>query len=300
MAKGTTKKTQQTDKPGWQSRIVGTGEEAPDQLLANPKNWRIHPQAQQEGLEAVLDRVGWVQNVVVNRRTGFMVDGHLRVTLAMRRGEAKVPVLYVDLSPEEESIVLATIDPLAMLAATDKEKLTELIHEHSDRDFELLDRIASEAELLDENGDLDIGSDGDGTSENRIRDAVNGQYTTKIVTPVYEPTGEKPPIESLCDVGKTMDLARKIMEAKGITEQERAFMIRAANRHTVFDYRSIAEYYSQASAEMQELMEASALVIIDFDKAIENGYVKLTESLMAIHSASYGGIIEGEDDDATY
>ena len=30
---------------------------------------------------------------------------------------------------------------------------------------------------------------------------------------------------------------------------------------------------------MQELMEDSALVIIDFEKAIENGYVKLTKDI---------------------
>ncbi len=130
MAKGRTQKTQQTVKgqgQGWQNRIVGTGTEAPDQLLANPKNWRVHPAAQQEGLEEVLDRVGWVQNVVVNRRTGFMVDGHLRVTLAMRRSEAKVPVVYVSLTAEEEDLVLATMDPLAGLAATDRDQLAALL-----------------------------------------------------------------------------------------------------------------------------------------------------------------------------
>lgn len=111
----------------WRSRIVGHGWEAPDQLLANPKNWRIHPAAQGAALEAILDRVGWVQQVVVNRRTGFMVDGHLRVMRALRRGEPMVPVLYVDLDPEEEAIVLASLDPLAGMAVTDESALTALI-----------------------------------------------------------------------------------------------------------------------------------------------------------------------------
>lgn len=31
----------------WRNRITVSGEEAPDQLLANPANWRIHPKAQQ-------------------------------------------------------------------------------------------------------------------------------------------------------------------------------------------------------------------------------------------------------------
>ena len=53
----------------------------------------------------------------------------------------------------------------------------------------------------------------------------------------------------------------------------------AAYRHTKFNYKNIAEYYAHANKEMQGLMEDSALVIIDFDKAIENGYVKLSEDI---------------------
>jgi len=49
---------------GWRNRIVGSGEEAPDQLLANPANWRIHPKAQQDALAGALDQVGWVQQVL--------------------------------------------------------------------------------------------------------------------------------------------------------------------------------------------------------------------------------------------
>lgn len=113
----------------WRSRIVGTGEEPPDQLLANPGNWRIHPRAQQEALAGVLSEVGWVQHVIVNRRTGHLLDGHLRVSLALRRNEPSVPVLYVDLDPAEETLILATLDPLAAMATTDATKLDELLRE---------------------------------------------------------------------------------------------------------------------------------------------------------------------------
>ena len=114
---------------GWRNRIVGSGEEAPDQLLANPKNWRIHPKAQQDALGEVLDRVGWVQNVIVNRQTGFVVDGHARVALAISRGEASVPVVYVDLAPEEEALILATLDPISALATADDALLNSLLEE---------------------------------------------------------------------------------------------------------------------------------------------------------------------------
>jgi hypothetical protein len=75
-----------------------SSEEAPDQLFANPANWRIHPKAQQDALAGALDQVGWVQQVPVNRRTGFVVDGHAWVALALTRGEATVPVLSMSSS----------------------------------------------------------------------------------------------------------------------------------------------------------------------------------------------------------
>ena len=113
------------------NRIVGTGLESPESLLANPRNWRVHPMAQEKALGAVLDEVGWVQNVIVNQRTGHVVDGHLRVALAISRGEASVPVVFVDLDENEEGLVLATIDPLSAMAGTDKDLLAQLLVETS-------------------------------------------------------------------------------------------------------------------------------------------------------------------------
>ena len=75
----------------WRNRITGHGQEAPDQLLANPRNWRVHPKAQQEALAAVLDQVGWVQDVIVNQRTGHVVDGHARIALMGGVGRVRGP-----------------------------------------------------------------------------------------------------------------------------------------------------------------------------------------------------------------
>jgi DNA modification methylase len=114
---------------GWRSRIVGHAEVSPTELTANPRNWRKHPKAQQDALSDVLDRVGWVQDVIVNQRTGLLVDGHARLELALRRGEASVPVVYVDLAPDEETLVLATLDPLSAMAEADQEALDSLLSE---------------------------------------------------------------------------------------------------------------------------------------------------------------------------
>lgn len=115
--------------PKWKNRIVAHGEEAPDQLLANPSNWRIHPKAQQDALGGVLAEVGIVDTVLVNQRTGFVVDGHLRVAMAISAGQKTIPVTYVDLSEEEEALILATLDPIGALAVADKEQLDALLQE---------------------------------------------------------------------------------------------------------------------------------------------------------------------------
>lgn len=115
----------------WRSRIIGYSDEPVDQLLANPGNWRIHPKAQQEALAGVLREVGVVQNVLCNRTTGRMIDGHLRVTLAMRDNQPTVPVTWVELSEAEEALVLATLDPLSAMASADAQKLDELLRDVS-------------------------------------------------------------------------------------------------------------------------------------------------------------------------
>lgn len=110
------------------NRIIGTGEEPLDQILYNPKNWRIHPRYQQDALEGVLKEIGIVQTVIINNITGNLIDGHLRCRLAEKNGQTTIPVTYVELSEEEEEIILTSFDPISAMATTDKEKLTELIN----------------------------------------------------------------------------------------------------------------------------------------------------------------------------
>jgi len=120
------------DSP-WVSRLVGLGEEAPDQLLAHPMNASIHPKAQQLALGAAIEEVGYVSPVIVNQATQHVLDGHLRVELAISRGEPTIPVLYVDLTPDEELMVLATLDPIGSMAVRDSEKLSALLADiHTD------------------------------------------------------------------------------------------------------------------------------------------------------------------------
>ena len=103
-------------------------------------------------------------------------------------------------------------------------------------------------------------------------------YTSKIKAPNYEPKNEKPQSEELIDQSKTLELIEKINSAD-ISKKDKDFLLFAAYRHLVFSYEKIADYYAHSDKKVQELMEDSALVIIDFDKAIEHGYVKLLQEI---------------------
>jgi hypothetical protein len=112
------------------------------------------------------------------------------------------------------------------------------------------------------------------------------EYTKKITAPTYEPKNEKPSIDILYDIDKTKDLINKI-DSSSLDKGEKDFLKIAAQRHIVFNYENIADYYSHSSKESQELMEESALVIIDFNKAIELGYVRLSEEVAKKYSEDY-------------
>ena len=118
------------------------------------------------------------------------------------------------------------------------------------------------------------------------------KYTTKVGIPQYLPSMDCPRLDTLVDKNKYNELIREI-NSSNVSDQEKEFLRFAATRHLVFTYSRIADYYAHATPEMQKLMEKSALVIIDIDDAIANGYVKLSESIKKIMEET--GRQAGED-----
>lgn len=111
------------------------------------------------------------------------------------------------------------------------------------------------------------------------------KYSRSIQIPQYEPKNQQPFIQELYDKRKYSRLVKGANDAYDdgkITADEMAFLKFAAARHIVFRYDKIADYYAHASEDMQKLMEDSALVIVDMDDAIMNGYVETTERIREI------------------
>lgn len=107
-----------------------------------------------------------------------------------------------------------------------------------------------------------------------------GKYTVKVASPIYEPRGDRPKVSELFDRSKTVQLLAKI--GRDVPDEVAGFLRVAAERHTVFDYAKIAEFYAHADENVRALFEDSGLVIIDFDGAIERGFVVLTEKIRAL------------------
>ena len=128
-------------------------------------------------------------------------------------------------------------------------------------------------------------------------DSKYDSYDTKTLVPHYTPKPVKPNIASLVNTEKYSKLIRHINDSN-LPEDEKKFLRLAASRHIVFNYAMIADYYANSDAEMQKLMEESALVILDIDDAIANGYVTLSKDIRKILEQS--GEIAGKKDRKTH
>lgn len=115
-------------------------------LRPNPRNWRTHPQAQQDALRGVLAEVG-IADAVLARECedgGLMLlDGHLRVETLP---DAEIPVLILDVTEAEGDKILATLDPLAAMAEADASKLDALLREVQTGNESLAGMLAELAE----------------------------------------------------------------------------------------------------------------------------------------------------------
>jgi hypothetical protein len=77
---------------------------------------------------------------------------------------------------------------------------------------------------------------------------------------------------------KHQKIIQKIKESN-ISGEDKNFLIYASYRHVVFNFAKIADYYAHSDEHVQSLMEQSALVIVDFDQAIEHGFALLNSEL---------------------
>ena len=229
---------------------------SPDELIPYTKNAKQHPPKQVDQIANSIKRFGWQQPIVVDRKK-VVIIGHGRLAAAKQLMLEKVPVVFADDLSDEDVKALRLAD----------NKLNE---------SEWLENMLAEelAELAIDGIDMSQF----GFESVADLEEIANPYTGKVNIPQYDPTGEDPPIDQLVDKSKTAEVHQEIDESS-LPDEEKDFLRLAAQRHLAFNYKKVAEYYANASEEMQELMEKSALVIIDYDDAIAYGYTRLNNDV---------------------
>lgn len=245
-------------------------------LAPHPRNYREHPPEQLAQIQASLDEHGFYRNIVI-ARDGTILAGHGVVEAMRSAGASNVPAIRVDCAPDSpQALRILTGDNQLALFAVDNDALLAGILSEIKTDVAGLLGTGHTSASLDE---LLAGISTPDPAE---------EYSRKIEAPVYEMKGERPSEGALYSRERTEKLLRAIDEEE-MPEQVRTFLRVAAERHTVFDYGQIAEYYAHAEPAIQELMEQSALVIIDYERAIEAGFVRLTLAMIESRKRDYPG-----------
>lgn len=234
----------------------------------NPRK-RLRPGDEEyESLKRSIQTFGYVDPIIVNK-DGTVIGGHQRLFVLSDLGYLEADVAVVDLNKNDEKALNIALNKIS--GEWDQEKLAAIFSE-----LKLDGYDATVSGFQDD----EIASLISGVVAEEVEAAE--QYSRKVNVPYYEITGATPKISELFDQSKALALLDDIESDGSISEEEREFLRLAAMRHVVFNYRNIAEYYAAASPAMQGLMEDSALVIIDVDRAIANGFVNLSKAVEAI------------------
>ena len=237
-----------------------------ESLALDPQNARTHSKRNLDAISASLNKFGQRKPIVVHN--GVVIAGNGTLEAAKLLGWKEISISKC---PDEWDVETAKAYALADNRSAELAEWDESV-------------LVSQLVDLDKNG-WDIG--GLGFTSEDMKEMQKGEqifgddknaYTSVVNIPQYQIVGDKPALEELTDTTKHIDLCSDIL-LSDLAEDEKAFLMAAASRHTIFNYKKIAEFYPHATPEMQKLMERSALVIIDINDAIHYGYVDFMDEL---------------------
>lgn len=252
------------------AKIADMQEVSLDLIKPYERNAKIHGEDQIQMLMNSIKEFGFLSPCLVERDTYNLIAGHGRVEAAKRLGMREVPCVFVDDITEEQRRAYIIAD----------NRLTELGEWDMDivqSELKALDDLDFDVSVTGFDFDLNIDS---GSFE-------EPKYTSVVDIPQYQPSEEPVELWECIDEERYREMLEEI-DGSSLPEDEKEFLRLAASRHIVFSYKKIADYYARASKRMQELMERSALVIIDVEDAIKWGFAHLSSYLDEIEEREKG------------
>lgn len=250
------------------AKIAEVREVEPKLLKFYENNAKIHGKEQIKKLKDSIEEFGFLTPCLIDRDYN-LIAGHGRVMAALELNMQTVPCVFIEgLSETQRRAYILADNRLGELGEWDMVAVNEELQALADDGFSVLttgfDFEVDTADITEEE-----------------------PYTKVVNIPQYEPSAEEVTLGDCVDTTKYDQLVKEI-NASSLDEDDKAFLRLAAARHIVFSYKKIADYYASASAEMQKLMEKSALVIIDVEDAIAYWYAELKSYLDEIEERDYG------------
>ena len=237
-----------------------------DLVHPHPRNVR---QGDVGAISQSLQAHGQYKPITYQKSTGRILAGNHTWKAAKALGWQTI-IASAKICDDEEALRILLIDNRSSdLATYDSDGLIDLLKE--------LEGTALSLEGTGFDGDALDELISDAEKDQQLKDDLD-KYTQSIKAPHYEIVGEQPAISELCDLTKYSELVAKIEKAN-IDPETTEFLLSAATRHIVFNYQKIAEFYPHQTAKIQKLMEGSALVIIDAQDAIANGYATFANTM---------------------
>ncbi len=235
-------------------------------LAFDPNNARKHSAQNLKAIASSLEKFGQRKPVVVHNGVIIAGNGTVEAARSLKWTEITITEVPSDWDIATAKAFAIADNRTAELAEWDTPVLVEQLLEMEDEGWDL-------KEFGFDDGIMD-------SLQKEANEAKEAQqeYSNKMNIPQYEIVGEEPALSELYNASKAESLKQQIAEAH-LPNDIKEFLLIAANRHVQFDYRQIAEFYPHQSFEIQKLMEESALVIIDADDAIRNGYANFLTTI---------------------
>lgn len=159
------------------------------ELQADPRNYRGHPEHQEDAVRLALAEVGNVIPLLARENADgqlILIDGHLRAQIY---GDQEVPVIVLNVSEHQAGVLLASYNELTGRARVEESALQDLVRSLqgiSDETMELLSTVLST--VLPDIGPVDLSQLDDKDEDRNVGDDEDDG--DKVTLDIYLPKAE--------------------------------------------------------------------------------------------------------------